>query len=866
MATPRAFMALHGEDLVRMGYQIIRLHASGNTKRPVGDDWQTTRADVARVRGWARNGDARCGIGVLTRETPAVDLDIRDREMAESMGAWVARLLGGGSVMPCRVGAAPKRLYLTRLGEGQAPFAKVSSKVWVDEWAQEHKVEILGDGQQFVAYAVHPDTGREFTWVGDGGDPLTVMPEELPELTEDLALLIVAEFERRAAAAGWERKVGVRSSPGKESRPNPKTIDRDDPFLADTPPVALSAAEIKRKLDVLPAGVADDYETWFQIGMALHHQFGGDDEGFSLWDEWSQGSGKYDSGGMAEKWESFAVEGKNRAPVTARYLLKLAKEHEDLTLAQQVFEYQGKLRGCINTTELKTVCDEIKHISFNTFQRSEIRRILRARYKTLTDTAMPVAEARDMTRWVNPDHGLVLPPWLEPYVYVKSADRFWNRKRHAGLEPRAFNTAYQALLMTDSEKAEGKTRGEATPVDVAMAAGIPVVDDMMYAPGEDEVFTESGTTYVNTFTDRNVPIVPETLSAGDRAAVARAERHLKHLFGDPRERAIVLSVLAFIVREAGKRINWATVLQGVEGDGKSWFFYLMQAVLGRENCGIVDPGLLKGEFNGFAEGHQLAFVEELRQSQSKYDILEKLKPLITNEQISIHRKRMDPIQVRNTQSWIMATNYVNALPIKDTDRRYFAVMSRWQEKDALEEFISNNPTYYDQLYDMLKPHAGALRGWLLGVEYHEDFKPHGRAPYSLMRETMKLLEQDEETSGVEELIMRSRLPSLNPQLVCVTTLIEHADSEIIIPTSRAFGYMMAELHFHPIGQHRIKIGDVEKTRWWAREPRQFQAKKVKGRRGDPPFSRILIEKFIERYHAETGAAVFEDDLAGNDEI
>jgi hypothetical protein len=48
------------------------------------------------------------------------------------------------------------------------------------------------------------------------------------------------------------------------------------------------------------------YEDWIRVGQALYHQFDGDDEGFELWDEMFQDSGKY--GGESygrDRWRSF---------------------------------------------------------------------------------------------------------------------------------------------------------------------------------------------------------------------------------------------------------------------------------------------------------------------------------------------------------------------------------------------------------------------------------------------------------------------------------------------------------------------------------------------------------------------------------
>lgn len=74
------------------------------------------------------------------------------------------------------------------------------------------------------------------------------------------------------------------------------------------------------KFDLLPLLnyiSSDDYEVWYQVGMALKT------EGYSCedWDRWSQGSSKYHPGDCEKKWNSFQGEG-----VTGAFITMLAKE------------------------------------------------------------------------------------------------------------------------------------------------------------------------------------------------------------------------------------------------------------------------------------------------------------------------------------------------------------------------------------------------------------------------------------------------------------------------------------------------------------------------------------------------------------
>lgn len=73
-------------------------------------------------------------------------------------------------------------------------------------------------------------------------------------------------------------------------------------------------------LQLLPFIDPDDYEVWYQVGMALKH------EGYSCddWDRWSQGSSKWRPGECAKKWDSFQED--TSRPTTGAYITVKAKE------------------------------------------------------------------------------------------------------------------------------------------------------------------------------------------------------------------------------------------------------------------------------------------------------------------------------------------------------------------------------------------------------------------------------------------------------------------------------------------------------------------------------------------------------------
>jgi Primase C terminal 2 (PriCT-2) len=85
------------------------------------------------------------------------------------------------------------------------------------------------------------------------------------------------------------------------------TLETDGSSINSTEPNAqamgLSIDEMKEVLDhVDPEPL--DYNDWLRVGMGIYHETGGSDEGYDLWEKWSEGSEKHNNTKMTAKWES----------------------------------------------------------------------------------------------------------------------------------------------------------------------------------------------------------------------------------------------------------------------------------------------------------------------------------------------------------------------------------------------------------------------------------------------------------------------------------------------------------------------------------------------------------------------------------
>lgn len=239
--------------------------------------WQKkANASAEVITRWSERYPDHLNTGLLAAHTPGLDVDIEDQAAADAIEDMVREHYADRGKILTRIGRAPKRLIPFRTN---APFKKITRVFG----GGGEKIEFLGDGQMFVAFGIHPDTGRPYEW--HGGEPGQVKREDLPDVTEAEAEALIDEITQMLCG-----DFGYADLNGR------RITDGGAPRLNNMPPA--DPEEVRAALSVVPA---DDYDVWLHVGSALHREFG--DDGFETWDEWSKKSAKYDAAGCSKKWE-----------------------------------------------------------------------------------------------------------------------------------------------------------------------------------------------------------------------------------------------------------------------------------------------------------------------------------------------------------------------------------------------------------------------------------------------------------------------------------------------------------------------------------------------------------------------------------
>lgn len=275
----------HAQRLIDLGYTPVPLRPGA--KVPAIKHWASLTPDQARDL-IESHGDHNTGL--LTAGLAALDIDVLDQGLAKILRDWCLRHVA--RYVPARVGSHPKMALIFRCAEGSLP--KRSSAMYRDAAGREHRIEVLGAGQQLAVYGLHPDTGQPYMWPQRDICGHGVHFDDLPAITEEQVQELFALFDREADSRSWERVARAADGTGSDDSPMP-----------------VSGLTLELAEEAIAAYTNDDlhYDDWLRVGLALHHQFDGAVEAFEVWDAWSANSSKYSGPEIGwKRWQSFRVD------------------------------------------------------------------------------------------------------------------------------------------------------------------------------------------------------------------------------------------------------------------------------------------------------------------------------------------------------------------------------------------------------------------------------------------------------------------------------------------------------------------------------------------------------------------------------
>lgn len=257
----------------------------GAGKRPVADAWQVEARQDPPVDATRPAVDRTRNTGILCDGLRAIDIDVDDDEDAGEIYDLAAKMLGKA---PLRHRCNSARiLMLYRAVEGEPPKRTLEGERHHPN-GESSRVEVLGLGNQFVAFGRH-STGAKIEW-WHGQAPGQFTRDDLTAITEDQITDFLNAVER---VIGRKAPLVPILDQVRAQAPKAPGGARDPNFPAPTRDQACEC------LALIPP--TTDYDTWLTVGAAVADVDSGPD-GCKIWDDWSRGAGNYEVGACQTKW------------------------------------------------------------------------------------------------------------------------------------------------------------------------------------------------------------------------------------------------------------------------------------------------------------------------------------------------------------------------------------------------------------------------------------------------------------------------------------------------------------------------------------------------------------------------------------
>lgn len=233
---------------------------------------------------------------------------------------------------------------------------------------------------------------------------------------------------------------------------------------------------------------------------------------------------------------------------------------------------------------------------------------------------------------------------------------------------------------------------------------IPKVDHVRFLPQmpQGAITTDSlGRSGVNIYKPAVVRVVE-----GD---VTPFMDHLARMIPDEGDQRILIEYLAHNVKFPGYKIPWAPVVQSTEGIGKGVLKKLITHAFGRNYIYFPNAKELTSsgsQFNNWMRNKLFILADEIK-VDDKRDLVEILKPMISEELIEMQSKGVDQDMEDNFSNWLFFSNYKDAVPINKNGRRYAIFYSPIQtEQDLVDRGMDE--AYFDRIYSWLDADGAAI--------------------------------------------------------------------------------------------------------------------------------------------------------------
>lgn len=325
---------------------------------------------------------------------------------------------------------------------------------------------------------------------------------------------------------------------------------------------------------------------------------------------------------------------------------------------------------------------------------------------------------------------------------------------------------------------------------------VPKVDHIRFLPARShmEIVTDAlGRKGVNTYK----PIIVDA-RPGDPSPFLN---HFAAILPVESDRKTLFDYIAHNARFPGHKIPWSPLVQSGEGAGKGALKRVIKHVMGGPYVHfpnakeMVESG---SKFNAWMRAKLFILCDEIKVDERR-DMIEVLKPMISEEEIEIQGKGVDQDKEDNYSNWAFFSNFKDAIPVNRNGRRFAIFYSAIQSVDDLLA-RGMDEAYFNAFYAWLDGGGKEIVAhWLLNYPIEKGGIPM-RAPLTSSSSAAVRYSR----GPIEQMILdavEDQLPGFRGGWVSATAVAQRLKATGHKSVSvKTVGAILEALQFHEVGR------------------------------------------------------------------
>ncbi|MDN3646813.1 bifunctional DNA primase/polymerase [Pontixanthobacter aestiaquae] len=365
------------------------------------------------------------------------------------------------------------------------------------------------------------------------------------------------------------------------------------------------------------------------------------------------------------------------------------------------------------------------------------------------------------------------------WIYVAGSNHFWSPATQQALDPSAFSMNFGDKFVFEKGTLAKYLTDEGL---------VEKVLSLEYEPSQPEgAFERAGERFYNCYRAPNIEAIK-----GDWKPFTE---FLEHLVPNGLERDHLIKMMAWTIRNPGKKLSHALLLQSpIQGNGKTTLTQIWRHMLGWENTRETTSGEMDSQFQSYLKNKVFVVLDELNLGSGR-NAYNRLKTILTSSTVAVDEKYEKAREMRNFTNWVFVSNLDAPILVEQQDRRFFVIQTHAP---------SRSPEYWSSFYEWWKGNLGILKSYFESIDL-SDFEPKARPPMTVGKE--RLIEQSEPPleQHLRELIQEMKHPLRE---VCTLSDVQRAlrQSGINFDKPSKLKNALKAIGCRHLGQQRVSNG------------------------------------------------------------